>query len=82
MKLQISKHEWKYEFARRLKGRMDELGLTGAELAERSGISQGHISGMLNGKFSPQGYTIYRIAEGLSVEPSYLVDLQKLERLL
>lgn len=70
----ITKYEWKCEFARRLKNRMDELNLNEAELADRAGVSKGHISKMVNCKISPLGYTIFKIAKALSVEPSYLVD--------
>jgi transcriptional regulator with XRE-family HTH domain len=48
--------------------RRDELGLTGAELAARSGLSPGAISQIENGKRTPSSTTVMKLAQGLGVE--------------
>jgi transcriptional regulator with XRE-family HTH domain len=48
--------------------RREELGLTGAELAARSGLSPGAISQIENGKRTPSSTTVMKLAQGLGVE--------------
>jgi transcriptional regulator with XRE-family HTH domain len=48
--------------------RREELGLTGAELAARSGLSPGAISQIENGKRTPSSTTVMKLARGLGVE--------------
>lgn len=46
--------------------------LTQAELAERSGLTQSHISRLENGEHSPSQATIKRIADALGIATSHL----------
>jgi transcriptional regulator with XRE-family HTH domain len=48
--------------------RREELGLTGAQLAERSELSPGAISQIENGKRIPSSTTVMKLAEGLGIE--------------
>jgi transcriptional regulator with XRE-family HTH domain len=48
--------------------RREELGLTGAQLAERSGLSAGAVSQIENGKRTPSSTTVMKLAQGLGVE--------------
>ena len=48
--------------------RREELGLTGAELAARSGLSPGAVSQIENGKRTPGSTTVMKLAQGLGVE--------------
>ena len=48
--------------------RREQLGLTGAELAARSGLSPGAISQIENGKRTPRSTTMMKLAQGLGVE--------------
>jgi transcriptional regulator with XRE-family HTH domain len=53
---------------REVRRRREELGLTGAELAARSGLSPGAISQIENGKRTPSSTTVMKLARGLGVE--------------
>ncbi|RKR75231.1 helix-turn-helix domain-containing protein [Frondihabitans australicus] len=48
-------------------------GLTLAQLAERAGVSQPHLSQMENGKASPSIATLFRLADALGVTPQDLL---------
>lgn len=65
------------EFNRQIAGRMDklrrQLGLTTTELANLVGISQAQISRLGNGRQGFRSFTLAKIANALSVPPSYFV---------
>jgi len=63
-------------FARNLRRRRQELGLTQEQLAERTGISAPDISDMERGERPPKLSTIARIAEGLTLSPSHLLSAE------
>jgi len=68
-------------FAERLRGIMEQRGLTQQSLAERLGIRQPAVSNMLNRQCRPQRRTVSRLAEVLDVSPrelwpSFPVDQQ------
>jgi transcriptional regulator with XRE-family HTH domain len=48
--------------------RREELGLTGAQLAARSGLSPGAVSQIENGKRTPSATTVMKLAQGLGVD--------------
>jgi lambda repressor-like predicted transcriptional regulator len=64
-------------FAYRLRGLMDERGLTQTELAAKVGIGQPAISMMLNRACRPQRKTVRRIAAALEVEPDALWPMER-----
>jgi transcriptional regulator with XRE-family HTH domain len=57
---------------------LDSKGLTPAELSRRSGVGQGRISLILNGKTpNPRGDTISKLAQALEVSVSSLLSEDK-----
>ena len=58
----------------RIKEIREQVGMTQAELSEKSGLSQEHISRIENGKFTPNVKTADRIASALGVT---LMDILK-----
>jgi transcriptional regulator with XRE-family HTH domain len=58
----------------RIKEIRERIGMTQAELSEKAGLSQEHISRIENGKFTPNVKTADRIAEALGVT---LMDILK-----
>ena len=60
-------------FAANLQRARHAAGLTQAELAERSGVSQPHISQLESGTWEPRLTTIMALATALGVEPGALL---------
>lgn len=65
-------HEFK-EMGARMKLRRKELHMTQAELAERLGASNNHISGIETGKQAPSLPIFVDICNELGVRPDYLL---------
>jgi transcriptional regulator with XRE-family HTH domain len=61
-------------FARNLRSRRAELGMSQVSLAERAGIPQPHVSALERGAMVPQLATIARLAEALDTTPSALIS--------
>lgn len=63
----------KSNLADRLATRMDELHLSQADLARRSGLSTGHVSDLVNGKRGKRisADTAGRLASALKVSPKF-----------
>jgi len=59
------------EIARRIGSLREKLGITTAELARRSGLSQAQVSRLENGKQGFRSATLARIAKALEVKPVY-----------
>lgn len=59
-------------FAARVRKLMHEKGMTQADLAEATGVTQPAIANILNRNCRPQQRTIARFAEALEVDPSEL----------
>ncbi len=59
-------------FAERLRGMMEQRGLTQQALAERLGIGQPAVSNLLKRQCRPQRRTVSRLAEVLQVSPNEL----------
>ena len=60
-------------FAERLRQAMFLKGINQAELARRTGFTDGKISSWYNGKYRPNGEAIVKIANALGVSPNYFV---------
>lgn len=56
---------WRKMFAFKLERRMFSMGYTQYDLAEKSGLSYVTISKYLNGKASPSGHTLAKLAQVL-----------------
>ncbi|KRC56664.1 MULTISPECIES: helix-turn-helix domain-containing protein [unclassified Nocardioides] len=74
-------------FGEKVRQRRNELGLTERDLIERTGLSRGYIQLLLNnrgghkdpstGLYKPVNPTldvIWRLADALELDPTYLVD--------
>ena len=68
--------KWKDEFARRLRWRLDELEMSQCELSRRIDIPQNSISTWCNGKVTPKAAVIPKLAKGLSMKVSDLIDFR------
>lgn len=60
-------------FAANLQRARQAAGLTQAELADKSGVSQPHISALESGTWEPRLATIMQLARALGVEPGALL---------
>ncbi|MBN1058479.1 helix-turn-helix domain-containing protein [Clostridium botulinum] len=58
-----------------LKKIRESKGISGRQLAKITGISQGYISSIENGKKSPTIRMLYRIANALEICPHYLLPV-------
>lgn len=65
-------------FAENMRRRRRELGITQAELSDRTGIRGPDLSDLELGKRSPNLTTVARVAEGLSIPPSHLLSNESL----
>ena len=62
---EMSEAEFRREFGYRLRRIMEHKHVVQAELSERSGIAQCHISEYINGKRTPSSYTLGKLAKVL-----------------
>lgn len=60
----------------RIKEAMDNRGIKQAELARKTGISKGTISGYLSGRYIPRQNSIYLLAQALNVEIEWLMGFE------
>ena len=63
------------EFAEWLRGELAERGLSQRELARRSGMTSPGVSQIVRGKVQPTVESIYKIAEGLELDPLSVLHL-------
>ena len=63
-------------FQKRLKEAIENMGITQAELARRSGISRASITGYLKGKYKAKPCAIYSLAQALDVDAFWLLGYQ------
>jgi transcriptional regulator with XRE-family HTH domain len=64
------------EFADRVQGRLDRLGLSPEDASRQAGLPGGFVGLLLEGKQPPpRGQRLVRLAEALSVSVGYLVGL-------
>lgn len=62
-------------FSKNLKNRADDLGISNAEAARRSGLSERRYAHYVSGGREPDLATLVRIAEALGVTPNQLLGL-------
>lgn len=58
---------------KRIKKRMDELGMTARELGKRADVSESGISRILSGESDPRVSTFKKLASALRVDPVWLM---------
>lgn len=58
-----------------MKSRLDELGMSQADLARKSGLSTGYVSNIVNGQRGKRvsAETAHRLARALRVRPTYIL---------
>ena len=66
--------QWREEFTRRLKARIEELKVSQRWVAIQSGLSQTEINKLVLGKSIPHATVLVRVARALAVDPGYLID--------
>ena len=66
-------------FAENLKRLRSGRGLTQVQLAEHTGITQGHYSQLENGNWEPRLATILALAKALRVQPGELLPVVDLD---
>lgn len=76
----ITEKEWRYEFARKLKRRLNIKGMNQTDLSKLTGITQAQLSRYLSGEASPRGYNVLKIARALECSVSELVDVMDLAK--
>lgn len=60
-------------FQTRLIDTMTDRGMTSADLARKSGLSEAVISNYRSGKYEPKNKKLYLLATALNVSPSWLM---------
>ncbi len=63
------------EFAERVQGRLDRLGLAPEAAARTAGLPADFLTKLLDGGAAPRGPRLVRLAEALATSVSYLVGL-------
>ena len=66
--------KWKKEFSTRIKNRLVVLDMTQLELSKRTGIPMTSIYYYVNGITVPKSTVIPKLAKGLMVSVSYLIE--------
>ena len=69
----MSEKEFKRNFAKTLRWRMEDLGLSRKQLAERVGVSQAAVALWVNMKTTPRAVVIPKLAEALGVSVTELL---------
>lgn len=76
----MAKHknpEYAKEFARRLRARMDELGVTSQQLAQLSDLPLTSVYNFVyEDTHVPQADTVVKLANALAVSTDYLINFQ------
>lgn len=62
---------------KKIKSRREELGLSQVELAAKSKLTQGYISGVENGNFIPKATTLIALAVALDYNPNEFLQEER-----
>ena len=76
----MQKDEYAKEFGVYLKSLLEEKGMTQAELARRTGITEASVSRYINGNRSPRIAQAYRMALVIGIDMNTLIYLGKGEK--
>lgn len=66
-------------FSKQINKRLRALNIDQRELARRIGINESTLSRYMNGHRDPSYRLIFRMAEALDCEPSYLIDIHDIQ---
>lgn len=64
---------------KRIKEAMLKSGLKQADIVKKTGINKGALSSYINGKYNPKLRNIYKLANVLNVEPTWLMSFEEKE---
>lgn len=76
----MQKDEYAKAFGEYLKSLLEEKGMTQAELARRTGITEASVSRYINGNRSPRIAQAYRMALVIGIDMNTLIYLGKGEK--
>lgn len=66
-------------FAERLRQRADQLGISNAEVARRTGLDDRRYGHYISGRNEPDLATVVRIAETLGTTPNWLLGVDEMK---
>lgn len=72
----IDENVWRSEFAIRLNKKMRNSGMSQYDLSDRTGISSVTLSKYMNGKATPSGYNLDKIAKAFKCSASEFMNIQ------
>lgn len=76
----MQKDEYAKAFGEHLKSLLEEKGMTQAELARRTGLTEASVSRYISGQRSPRITQAYRMAWAIGVDMNTLIYLGKGEK--
>ena len=76
----MQKDEYAKAFGEYLKSLLEEKGMTQAELARRTGITEASVSRYISGQRSPRIMQAYRMAWAIGIDMNTLIYLGKGEK--
>lgn len=76
----MQKEEYAKAFGEYLKSLLEEKGMTQAELARRTGLTEASVSRYINGNRSPRIAQAYRMAQVIGIDMNTLIYLGKGEK--
>ena len=74
----MNEAEWRRDFARKLKAKMNEQGLSVRELGRRADVAPTTISGYLNLRYMPSVRGVVNITHALGCDITELMDASEL----
>ena len=75
--MQLNQDEYSKAFGKYLKSLLDEKGMTQAELARRTGLTEASVSRYINGNRSPRIAQAYRMAQVIGIDMNTLIYIGK-----
>ena len=76
----MQKEEYAKAFGEYLKSLLEEKGMTQAELARRTGLTEASMSRYINGNRSPRIAQAYRMAQVIGIDMNTLIYIGKGEK--
>lgn len=71
----MTEQEWREEFSKRVKYKMDLLNMSQRELAKRSGVAEGSLSRYLGCLRTPRADTVVNISKALKCKVAELIEV-------
>lgn len=74
-KITFEERNWLKEYSRRVRSRMEDLGINQSRLAELTGLDNGTIHNMYYGKRIPLVTNAIKVARALAMDTADLIDI-------